>query len=65
MTQEEDTNMLSWLMYTPLSKLPALPAKLINDDNIDLGNKILSLLEQNKIKIQGMDRDNKLIIGVS
>ena len=58
----QELNMLAWLMFTPLNKLPAMPPYANNEDNTKLGNQILELLEEEKISIKGMDNNGLLIM---
>tara|TARA_Y100000389_G_C16976882_1_gene278363 strand:- start:179 stop:412 length:234 start_codon:yes stop_codon:yes gene_type:complete len=58
----QELNMLTWLMHTPLNKLPAMPSHATNEDNTKLGNQILELLEEGKITISGMDNNGLLIV---
>ena len=57
-------NMLAWLMYTPLDKIPEVPNNIKNEDNTKLGLQILKLIEEKKIVISGMDTDGMLITGL-
>lgn len=59
---QDNLDMLAYLMYTPLNRLPAMPNTIENEDNTKLGVDILNLIQENKISIHGMDKNGLLII---
>lgn len=64
-TKEEkiqELMMVDYLMRTPLSKLPAIPNNIENEDNNTLGLNILNLIQENKLTIKGMDKEGLLLI---
>tara|TARA_Y100000389_G_scaffold27418_1_gene23516 strand:- start:307 stop:546 length:240 start_codon:yes stop_codon:yes gene_type:complete len=58
----ENLQMIEYLMYTPIEKLPAIPSSIESKNNHELGKNILSLLENNTIKITGMNKNGLLQI---
>ena len=59
---QDNMEMVAYLMYTPLNRLPAMPNTIESEDNTKLGVDILNLIQENKISINGMDKNGLFII---
>ena len=57
-----DQHLLEFLMYTPNERLPPMPDSIQNEKNLELGLKILNLLNTKRIAIENMDENGFLHI---
>ena len=58
----EQSQLIQYLMFTPLERLPPMPANIESEKNTILGLQILKLLQQDKIKVNKMDENGFLHI---
>ena len=58
----DNEQLLHYLMFTPIEKLPPMPSHIQNEQHMDLGLNILNLLKSNKIQIDSMDSNGRLVI---
>ena len=58
----DESQLLAYIMYTPIEKLPPMPVSIQNEKNDKLGVDILNLLESKKIRIKSMNENGLLII---
>ena len=58
----ESAQLVQYLMFTPLERLPPMPTNIESERNTQLGLQVLKLLQENKISIQKMDENGFLHI---
>lgn len=56
----EQSNLIAYLMYTPLDRLPAMPSNIENEAHLDLGQVIGVMLESGNLVINNMDKHGVL-----
>ena len=60
----DQVQLLEYIMFTPIEKLPPMPESIQNEKNITLGLTILEMLKHKKLKIENMDKNGFLNVTV-
>lgn len=58
----EPAQLVQYLMFTPLERLPPMPTNIESEKNMQLGLHVLKLLQEQHIHIQKMDKNGLLHI---
>ena len=56
----DSNQLLHYLLFTPLERLPPMPSNIESENNQQLGVQIMQLLKEGIIKIRKMDENGFL-----